>query len=641
MNSLIRLTPKWLFSLVAALVLVAGLSVLGNAATLQHGTALGVIAVLGAMHVLSDLPRMLGLVERRSLFVLGPASDLLIYPRLADVSDAAGCSLTRTKFTPLTADIIQGMDMTAYSEDIIARMVESRAVGVRQNTLMELLMSRVGNVKGPLAQRTTQRGTQFAPFKYRHRSRNMVMSQFNVTAGQASPGAGTGSKPASAWDLTINVGPGLFATQFKNLGRFFLPGHYIEVEWKNVSTEVAYNAFLKVFAVEDIDENSTRVTVVAPFSSNAAWNAATTQQKAPYKPTFGAVTVLANNVSDWESFCTNAPTTNNKELVIDWFQTSRETRCRNKEYEEMLSQILDGNVNPYLQKFRHLDVAERNRQEMAYWDQVWFNAIWFNGRISEAQKDNPTWEDIEALEVVADPEDPSCTYERKANALGIHTQLVENGRRYDMQGAAFDFDLFSELIYTIRRNRRLDSRPHEVIDLMVDRHMKAKLDGLLTRYLKADLGVDSYTRNVEQGKTLDSNGMVVFEYTVYDLPKQGFKVGLFSTEFLDDRLTNFTTGAGGSVNNRNRGRMMMAIDWEDILVGILETNTVQREYKNDITAQANPLYSCRMKLNTKTFDLRSKTWDVEFGDFERHMIVENFSDECPLITATPCNPALS
>lgn len=560
---------------------------------------------------------------------------LLTYPRLASVGDSCGCSLTNTTFRPLTADLIEDMGFTAYQEAIWARMTESRAVGVVQKSLPEFLMSRVGPVKGKLEQRSVGTTTQFAPFKNRLRKRNMGLGALNVASGAATTGAGVGDVPASAWDVIVNVGPGQFATAFKDLARFFIPGMLVSIEHYNASTLVAYNTTYKIYAAADVDEDNARVTLVPPFTA-AQWAAKSAGEKLPFKPTFGVVNILANNISDWESFCPNAPTTNNQELTVDWFQTSRRTVCRNQEYEAALAKIMGGEVNQYLAKFRELPTAERNRQETAYWDSVWHNAIWFNGRISGHQTADPTWTDIQALEEVTDPEDTECVYERKANALGIHTQLTENGRRLDLQGGQLDFDMLSQLLYTLRRNRRLDGRSHDTIDLMMDRHTKARLDSLLTKYLVQEYGLN-YQKNVEQGRVLDSTNVVMFQYTAYDLPKQHLKVALFADDFFDDRISAFgTTGPLG-----DRGRMIMAIEWEDLLIGILETNSVRREYKNDITAQANSLYTCRMKLNTKTFELQSTTWDVEIGDFERHLIIENFSDECPTITVSGCEPASS
>lgn len=624
---------------VAALfMLVLGLSALGNhVAEIMQSTSAGLVAVGAAYLALNQT------VVQLFGHGLSLGSTLLTFPRLASVGDPAGCSLTNMKFQPLTPDVIEGMDMTAYEEEIWSRITESRMVGVVPNTLHELLMSRITPVdKGEMAQRKVGRTTDFAPFKYRERERNMAMSYFNVSAGEAAAGAGTGGVPASAWRLTVNIGPGEYASKFKYLARYFIAGQHIVVEHKNVSTEVAYTTAHKILSATDVNADSAYVTVSAPYT-DTQWAALSSSNKAIYQPEHGAVQVLANDTSDWESGASNAPTNNNRELIVDWFQTSRETRVRNQEYEDALNNILEGKVNSYLSKFRYLPTAERNKQEMAYWQQIFLNAAFYNGRVAN-QTTDPTWADIEALEEVRDPEDTDCLYERKAHALGLHTQLVENSRRLDLQGAALDFDLLFEVFQKMRRVRRLDGKEHPTIDVLLDRFTKHDIDTLLVRYLTLEYGVTS-TRFIEHGKVKDTQGVVMFEYTVYDLPKQHMRIGLFAHPFFEDRISAFGDGSGsgnnGSVNLKNRARMMMALDWEDINIGVIETNTVKREYKNEVTAQANSLYTTRMKINTKEFDLRSTTWDVEIGDFDRHLIIENFSDACPTVTISACVPASS
>lgn len=556
------------------------------------------------------------------------------------MDDPSGCTLTRTKFKPLTGDVIEAMGMTAYAEKLFSTMVEARAVGVVPNSFNELVMSRIGPAGGKFHSRTVGMTTQFAPFKYRHRKRNIKMSSFNVASGQATSGAGTGSIPARAWDIVVNIGPGEYASPLKNLARYFIPGMHVVVQHKNASTNVAYTTSAKIYASVDVDANSARVTIL-PLFSVAGWAALSSGEKLPHQPTFGVVDILANNVSDWESFAVNPPTNNTEELLVDWYQTSRETRIRNAEYEKYLAEIIQGNVNPYLQKFRTLPIAERNAQEMAYYEQLWINAIFHNARASEHQTTDPDWDDISNLEVVTDAETAGCEYERKANAIGIFTQLGENARKWDMQGAVLDFDFLAETLVRLQRNRQLDGKAHDTIDLGMSRFMKSKLDSLLIRYLKAEYGYE-HQKQVSNDKIKDVNGMVMFDCTTYDLPRQGLRVALWTDRFFEDRLSAFGDGTGGlngSTNIKSRGNLITILDWEDINIGIYATNEVKREYGNDITAQSNPIYSARMKLNPKEYDLRSKTWGVEFGDFERHLVIENFSDACPTITVSGCEPS--
>lgn len=570
------------------------------------------------------------------------ASSLLIYPRLVSQGDALSGDLTKVKFNPVTPELIESQGMTEWKTQFLAQVTEARVVGVVPNTLAEILLSRIEPIgKGEKLQEY-RAGTTFisAPFKYRRRERNMKVGWFNVSAGAANANAGTTSGgvvyPASAFDITVNIGTSPWATGYKNLARFFREGHFIYIEHFNQETGVAYNSAHQILKAVDSDEDNAIVTVYAPYS-NAQWAALTAAQKLPYQPTFGAVSLGANNVSDYESFGANPPSDLSEELLVDWFQTMRTFRGETDEYLSGLSSILDGKVNEYLSNFRELEMTKRNKQMMTLEELEFLNTIWFNTRISPAQKKNPELADIQALPTAKDPED-GTEYERKSNLLGIHTQLVEEGRRIDLQGAPLNLDLILEESHNIRRHRKLDGRPWDTIVWMCDRWVKDDCDQLFNRYLQ-DLYGFNCTRYIEQGKVMvDGTNIVAMEYTAYDIPVQHLRIAFFAHDYFEDRLLAFTDGTNGTVNARARGKMMVCVDFNDIKIAIAEMNSVKREYKGETTANANSTWSRVMKLNTKHFEMRSKKLALEFGDFNRHSIVENFSDVCPVLTARVRRP---
>ena len=566
------------------------------------------------------------------------ASTLLTYPRLISVSDPSGSSLTRATVTPLTPDLIEGMDYIEYSmEQIFSRMMESRAVGVVPNSLYDLLTSRIVPIgKGEMHKKTVGQDSIIAPFKYRRRKRNAETSYFAIASGSVNPDAGGPDAggitiPESGWDIVVNVGPGQFATQFQDIERYFLTGSYINVEHVNTGTGAGLTTTHKIIKAVNTTSTTATITVAAPLT-DTGWLALTAPQQSAFQPEHGVITLLTNNVSDYESQALNEPFNNNTELMVDWFQTSRYARITNKEYEEMLARILRGEVNQFAKNFKHIGVVERNRAMQHEHDKKWMQSLWFNGRISEHQIDDLAANDFTKLEQVVDPDDPNSVYEYKANALGYRTLLGENGRIVDLQGGQLNLDTLFELLYNVRRNRKLDGKAHEIIDLACDRFSKDIMDRLLIAYLK-DYGYSIETK-VEKGK-VDSLHGPVFEYTVYDIPSQGFRVALFTHDFFDDRLSAFGDGTGGlqgSVDIRNRGRVIQVIDWDDIEIALLDANSAKREYKNDITAQANETFAKVIKLNTKTYDLRSKTWSLMVGDYNRHLIIENFNDSQPILT---------
>jgi hypothetical protein len=551
--------------------------------------------------------------------------------------------LTKMTFRPVTPELIEGMGSIEYKTKFMSQIAEARAVGVTPNTLAELMLSRIGPIGKKEKLHEYNAGTTFisAPFKYRQRDRHMKVSWFWISAGSANVNAGTtvgGTVfPSSSWDLNVTVGPSPYATGFKNLARFFIPGHFLYVEHFNQVTNAAYTSAHKIVAASNVDDNNATVTVSAVGYTNADWAGLNATQKKPYQPTFGAVSLGANNVSDYESFGTNLPTDLAKEMLIDWFGNVRTYRSENQEYLDALAKILDGEVNEY-QEFLQLEMTKRNQQVMTLEEAMLMNTLWFGAR-EVGQVANPELSDILNLPVATDPE-AGTPLERKANILGIHTQLVENNRRIDLAGAPMDLDLLIEESHNLRRHRKLDGQSHERIVWMTDRWTKDDWDQAFIGYLSDIYGAEVTARRyVEQGKVMvEGTNIIAFEYTVYQIPRQHLEIAIFTHEFFEDKLLAFTDGTNGSINARPRGRMAVAIDWDDIKIAVAAMNEAKRTYKGNVTAEANSTWSKVMKMVAENHTMRSKMMDVEFGDFMRHSVFENFSDACPILTAKKCSP---
>lgn len=567
---------------------------------------------------------------------------LLIPPRIVQQTDPGSTDLTKLMFRPVTPELIEAMGNTEYKSQFLAGVMEARAVGVTPNTLSELIMSRIEPIgkKEKLQEYTA--GTTFisAPFKYRKRERNMKVSWFHIAAGIASPLAGTTVGgvvyPTSSWRLSITTGPSPWATSFKNLARFFIPGHFVYVEHFNQATNAAYTSAHKIIAASDSTADLAFVTVSAVGYDNAGWAALSANAKKPYQPAFGAVSLGANNVSDYESFGTNLPTDLANEMLIDWFGNIRTYRSENQEYIDTLSQIMDGKVNEYLSDFQQLEMAKRNKQVMTIEDLQFINTIWFGAR-EVGQVANPELANILALPTALDPE-AGTALERKANILGIHTQLVEQNRRIDLAGAPFDMDLLFEESRNLQRHRALDGKSHDRICWMTDRWTKDNWDQAIIRYLKSLYDYD-VTKHVSNGQlVVEGTNIVAMKYTVYEIPRYHLEIAIFVHDFFEDKIAAFTDGTAGTINASARGRMAVSIDWDDIKLAVAKTNQVKRTYKGDTTANANSTWSKVMKMVSETHTLRSKMLAVEFGDFMRHSIFEHFSDACPTLTARVCSP---
>ena len=56
------------------------------------------------------------------------------------------------------------------------------------------------------------------------------------------------------------------------------------------------------------------------------------------------------------------------------------------------------------------------------------------------------------------------------------------------------------------------------------------------------------------------------------------------------------------------------------------------------TNKFDNLYNCQIEINANHWQLNRKTIQVVVGDQNRSLWFENFSDECPLLSADPCAP---
>ena len=152
-------------------------------------------------------------------------------------------------------------------------------------------------------------------------------------------------------------------------------------------------------------------------------------------------------------------------LIVNWLQTTRESRTVDQTYKETLQKIMSGKVNPYLNSMVYQPLAEQNKIASQVSADQWTRAVWFNQALNEKQKPESYME----LPAISDPENPSCTLEYKCNAIGIKQLLRESLRVFDNKGGALDLeDLFSHL-YFLKRNREQDGTSVSVIDVMTDR----------------------------------------------------------------------------------------------------------------------------------------------------------------------------
>jgi len=544
-------------------------------------------------------------------------------PRIIAVDQSTGCTLTRASILGMTPQVFENQGYTEYGMDkIIAQATEAKIAGVTENTLEMLLMSRLTNIKGSLQKANIGANESvILPYIYRRQKRNINSNYWTVTAGVANAQAGTNGMHPGAWNLTVTNNASPFGTPLVKLEQYFLPGKNVLVEYINTSTNVAYSALFNIISSANADAGgvSNALLTLAPNLTASGFNALTALGKAAFQPTAGNVIVLANAVSDYESWCYQDNAENTQKLLTFWLQTSRQTNQYSDEYLKALNASLTSN---YFKQFRELPLAEQKRIQHVKYMRDWYNSVFYGQQINELQ----TVETYTGLPQVQDPLNPNCVLEYKANALGLKTLLANCGRTLDHQGNPLSLDNLFAQAYQVKRFREATGGTVDTIDIMTDRFTAGAILQLMTSFYKSKYGTVS-DRFYSPNEKLSFDNQVSLVYNKYELPSDvgGFHLAVFTHPYFDDKLAAFAPA------QQQRARTVWMIDWTDFQLGIAATNSAVRQ-----TNIADNLYNCVITPNVRHYQLNSTTWTSIVEDPNRHYVIDNFSGACPTVTVAGC-----
>ena len=624
---------------------------------------------------------MAGLITSTTGTLVNETSDPLL-PNTINVDAGCGCTLTRATIKGMTPATFEQLAMVETDlARVIANATEAKVLGVQERGLTTLLRSSVRDIKPALSTQKVSEQSIILPYIQRRQrsymNSNYFIIQDNINSGGSYNASGFtgGSIKYNHKDdggvedgryLTLIMHSALWGEDDDTLGikntfrggptspdRYFLPGQSLIVYTTNATTD---KSSVVVATIEDAyadstDDTKCAVRVKLNYSTKGAFTAAGDPAT---NIEGGLAQIGANNVSDWEAWCNNQPADFNQRIIVNWLQTSRESRCVDQVYKDTLARVLGGDVNPYAANFKYMPLAEQNKIAAGHSENAWLRSTFYGQAINE----NQTIEGYQNLPQVHDPEastggfgaypggqpgtDDGCLLEYKANAVGIYTQLKEASRVADLAGGQLDLDTLFNLFYYLKRYRESDGDNIDVIDVMTDRYTADNLLVAFSRYYKAKYGAQ-LTRFVDQGKKLEFNNQVLFNYNVYDIPEIAVQIAVFHDPFFDDII-----GAAGQVTqlnslnaahadataakkaNQAARRALYMLDWSDINVGIAGTNSVTRKHPN---VEAQEMYKCRMEANVKEYQLKSTRWTTMLDRPQRHLIVENFSDALPKTSA--------
>ena len=573
--------------------------------------------------------------------------------RIIKCDDSTGCTLTNASIKGLTPGEFEALSNKEIDlARVIASSAEARMLGVQERGLVSLLNSSITNIKPLINKVNISEQSIILPYIQR-RQRSLINSgYFAVEAGKLADGSspidGAYQRAGGDWEATVNLGASDWASPIDHIERYFLTGgvlmanHWddnnepVEVQFKIIG---AANATTGGISKAKVTLRPMGKQIKAAGYSDVEWGALSADFQAQYGPVKGVVQTIANNVNDFEEWCRNQPTDLSVKLIVNWLQTTRESRTVDQSYRETLQKIMNGEVNSFLKSMVYTPLAEQNKLASQASQDQWLRATWFNQPINDAQ----TPETYMQLPAVTDPEDSSCTLEYKSNALGIKALLAEANRVKDGGGAALNLETLMADIYYLKRNREQDGSNISVIDCMTDRFTYNKLFEVFNKYYTARYGW-GIDRNAQINQQITHNGILLFNYSMYDLPEVGCQLAVFHDPYFDDLINHQSALFGSSVQpdgdkvideDGNRSgqavvgaatyakvmRAMWFVDWSDVKIGIAGTNSITRKQPHPETDR---LYKCRMAHKETEYSLRSTKWTTMMDVPARHLIIENF-----------------
>lgn len=580
------------------------------------------------------------------------------YPRLFDPTVQRDGSITADSFTHMTPEQfrqLRNTDIGGYNMYLNART--ARISGARENTLVDLLYSTSRDVSGNQGknadkdQRIPFKGVNapdgFLPYMILYQEDIMNIRMFNLVGADADPDAGQvvdgETRHPGAWRLILEGSQESFKAtkEIPDIKRHFIVGENVIILTHDPDTDGISEPYMEIVAVDDAPDGpggrSRAYVVVKPNRTAAWWNTATDDEKAEFQPTTGLVKLALNSVSDYEDYCRNQPVNANLRLKYFFFQTMRYTHTWEEEGMKMLSKILgdsggsDLAVNPYWKQFKALPMAQQEAQMRQTWDEKMVNTVFYGQGRSEFQ-DPENYKSAGDDKIYDDFQYGTQRFlAYKTNLVGFLPQLRAAGRTVDFANKRLDFDVLLETIeetIAFRNNDRNTGMSHESITFLCTRATFLDVQKLMVDYYKRHLGATAVDLEAYKLAKFDKIGpdWKSASYEIRDIQAmiQFIQVG---------HLTDERRHAKAGTKMAARLNCLMGIDWTDAYVGRADTARRKTEFPQP---DFDPAYRCRIKIPKHYTELESQTLTAVIEDEKRHLIIENFNDECPKLTYRDC-----
>lgn len=538
---------------------------------------------------------------------------------LMKLDDPCGCAITKCSLYDLDCEALKNRDW--YEEGLArtyAQVREGRICGVPEDSLTTLLLSRLTTPKTisavtgiPLDQWSMVAPYFEIPYKGVINANHFVLEDGVVGAN-------------GLMTFTIKNSSSQWATDLPYLERYFIAGYFLAVHYVD-GDNIGRNVVFKIVSSANGDSGGTnKATVVcqAPYSV-AGWAALSAAAKAVYKPTHGMVELLANNISDLTSHCTNKAANINWKWRDFWWQTIRSTFCITDEYIKVMASPL---LSDFQKRFRMKSVAEMRKEHAIQEERQWWNTVFWQTKLSELQ----TKADYRSLTPIYDPADDTCALEYPSTTEGIFPQLDGCSIPVDLETAALDLDaVLTKSEYLARYRGQKTGESVNRVEWLTDRTTANNIRQVYGPYMKAKYGLDNVNLYYQPGQkmeyTVNNATKQVWNYDLYLFRENGLELAVMSHRALDDRLLATPTA------DKSSARFFMAIDWTDIDLVQGWNHSVVRK-----TNEADELYKCVIEIPKAKYFLKSQRLAVVLNDPNRHMVYHNFSDNCPTLTSTGC-----
>lgn len=513
-----------------------------------------------------------------------------------------------------------------------------KAVGVRQNGLYDFLQAnkRVMGGKRLSVQQVNGGLWEISPFIKMGRKRQLNTEYWTVRMNQVIPGMG--------YDQIQNISVKIYSQGTAPADpRWFPPGLRVFVNGRNPGSPGGDTTYRLAFEVVTATETGTDqygkfiIATLKPQNQASVFRSSSSDaiQKKSKIPTpmaigdsLGLLLRGTPNVSDYESFCAEIPGLNNNQLLPFWIETTRYSICEDELTQKYLSALRDS--NPFFKEFGDVPQVELNRQIIEDYQRRYANAFFFNKPLP-----NQTLAAYDQLSQIVVPSTSSLNIPiegkcigRKANATGIYEQLGECGRVVDLEAETLDLNKLFNSLYRLQREREAAGTKADIIELFTDSFYANQFIIGMVNYFKTKYGSDVFrlTMQLNQGGEQGPFGFRFYKFTL-DYPQVELRI--VTHRMFDDMLA-----AHKAAGFESSGRMLWAIDWQNVYQGIIDSNTVTNK-TGDLKqlAAVDDSYACVMKVPSRTTKLTSTTYTAVLEAETTSFVLENLGSAAPIGTS--------